>query len=419
MNDEFLVFFITVVDFYSSLEKIHLINFFYKDSFSMFKMSVKSEGYTIKHYFLQSSSQCTHVLAETFEGHLIIVEVTPFHHDVGILTSKLTASLAPQTLINACIKNKLIRTKVCFLTHTGLDLYHMFGYSLLFKDPRADTPRLQLGEKFAMPLVYMKVDEIKIREGAPRLKYHVETDERLSVFNSLIKKSNCQHLLDASGPYMLFAPDNKMLEKAYGPNGNALRAKTQSLDIVVCSYFAPGKYDAAFDGTITVPTILGDELEIRSGVPHIPKHKTEIVEPMIYTSNGSLTIITSTGVMTSKNTSDFSIPKHLDTNMSIADIADNVLLLTRICIDRASQIRKDLREQLTLMNEKLDELDKDDAVISNIVNELRHLNASRSNAKTSDFKVANNIYFQYVKSASKTTALEPNIEAMVKNIKDI
>src|SRR6187431_267386 len=111
-------------------------------------MDVKNVGYTVKHHFLQSDSKCTHLLAQTSEGHLMIVEVAPFDHHVGIMTSELKTSLTPQVLVSECMKEaSKLRTKICFLTHNGLDLYHIYGYSLLLKDPRSDTPRLQMGEK--------------------------------------------------------------------------------------------------------------------------------------------------------------------------------------------------------------------------------------------------------------------------------
>jgi hypothetical protein len=381
-------------------------------------MDVKSLGYTIKQYFIQSDSKCTHLLAQTLEGHLIIVEVTPFDHHSGMLVSELRTSTTPQALVSECTRNtSMLRTKICFLSHNGLDLHHLYGYSLFLKDPKSDTPRFQMGEKFVIPLVYVKAEELKIEPSGQRLRYFVSTDERLRVFYELLKRSNCEHLLDSSGPYTLFAPDNTMLEKAYGPNGNALKAKTRSLDVIVCSYFVPGLYDRDFTGAVT--SITGQELQIQNGILLIPRHATSVLEQVVYAQNGMMIIITSTGVLTSGDQSGFVTPKNLLTNVTISDIAFATHTLLQLHVNFARQVRSEMRNYIKIMTEKLDELDDLDEDVKPLMKQIDAYNRSRRKSQSIEIRTLNDMYMEHVKSANQVVALQIAVETLTKGIRDL
>lgn len=381
-------------------------------------MDVKSLGYVVKHHFIQNDFKCTHLLAQTSEGHLMIIEVTPFDHNNGMKMGQLSASITPQIMVTECMKNNgKSKTKVCFLTHNGLDLYHIFGYSLFFKDPKADAVKLQMGEKFSIPLVYVKQDELKIESDGQRLRYYVETDERLTVFYDLLLRSNCEHLLDSSGPYTLFAPDNAMLEKAYGPNANALRSKTKNLDIIVCSYFVPGIYDRDYSGELS--SIIGHQINVQNGVPVIPSQMVKEIAPMVVTRNGNMSIITSSTVFTSGDRSGFIIPTNLSVNLTISDIAFASQLLSEKLLKVSKQIRISMRKYIEIATAKLDELDDLDTNMILIEEQIDDLNRSRVKPSAAKLKALNDIQYGHIKIASKIVALQTNVEGLTKHIKNL
>jgi uncharacterized surface protein with fasciclin (FAS1) repeats len=348
----------------------------------------------------------------------MIVEVTPFDHGGGLLVSQLKSSITPQALVSECVKNTaILKTKVCFLTHIGLDLYHLYEYSLLFKDPRSDAPRLRMGEKFVIPLVYVKQEELKIEESGQRLRYYLEIDERVKVFYELLKRSNCEHLIDSSGPYTLFAPDNAMLEKAYGPHGEALRTKTKSLDVVVCSYFVPGIYDRDFTGQLI--SITGQELQIQNGILQIPKHVTTEVEPRVVAGNGTMVIITSSGVLRSEGRGDFMAPKNLTTNVTISDIAFSTHTLLQSHVNFARKVRSSMRDYIRIMSDKLDELDDLDVDLDSLTDQIGYLNHSRGKVNVVELRALNDIYFEHLKTSSRVAALQISVESLTRDIKNL
>lgn len=363
-------------------------------------MEDKNHGYIVKHNFLQDSSRCEHILVQTSRGHLFVIEIPSYEQRTGILTSKLYTSITSQDVVYEYIKTQSHRVKICFLSHVGLDLHHIYGYSLLYKDPRSDAPRLQIGEKFVIPVVYIRQEELKSEMNDERLRHFVENDEHLTVFYDMLKKSHCENLLDASGPYMLFAPDNNMLEKAYGTGGKGLKSKTMNLDIIVCSYFAPGQYDRDFTGVI--PSITGQELHIKSGILQIPDHETRELKPAVFAKNGIMTVITSTGVIIPKKHDGFIVPNNLNINVTISEIDAISEQLLDLHYNYANKVKSTIKNHLVAMIDKLDQLD--DVMI------VHHKSKN---------KISNDVYFEHIKIASSLLALQNNVESLTRSVKNL
>ena len=355
-------------------------------------------SYVTKYHFCTKDSKCSHIFVKTHDGYPAIVEVEPFDHAGGILISTLQTSVAPQNLMAECLnKTTEFKSEVCFLTHLGIDLQHIYGYSLFFKDPKSDVPKLQLGQRFALPLLYLKNIDLSPVEEGPCLLNVIEESEHLSVFYSLIKRSNCKDLFCTGGVYTVFGPDNAMLENAYGPQGRALKSKSDHLDGVICSYVAVGQYN---DMNGEMQSISGEKMTISKGILSIRNYKTAEVQPMVKVRNGTLVVITSTGVMTQTKPFTYIRPKKLANRVSSYDVARDAKLLMDFQISFAQTVRAEMKLHLSEMLSKLEELDE-------LEEDMERM---ESKVKLVGF------YFEHAKRAAKTAALQTPSNELVKNV---
>lgn len=367
-------------------------------------MDAKNVGYTAWLYFVNREGKCTHLLAKTSRGHLLIIEVTPFDHNGGIKTSTLSSSIIPHEFMLTCMKTQSdIKMQICFLSHNGLDLYHILGYSLLYKENKVEIPKFQMGEKFVIPIVYVKQTDLQLRvDKGENFRYYIERNSRVSVFYDLLKRSNCEHLLDSSGPYVLFVPDNDMLESAYGPKGRNLKSKSRVLDAMVCSYFVVGHHDRDESGDVI--SLIGQPLKIKNGLLQIPNHEVTEVEPVVFTSNGIMSVITCDDVLPPFGTTTFTPPKPILSHVTISDVHNATTKLYDATMTYSREVRQGMRDYIKIMTDKLDELDSLDYDVDTIKKEGNEVGS---------------LYFGHVKSASRVIALQNNAETLAKNVKHI
>ena len=208
-------------------------------------------------------------------------------------------------------------------------------------------------------------------------------------------------MLEASGPYMLFAPDNAMLEDAYGPGANTLKTKTKALDSVICSYIVPGDYDRDFSGNVT--SVTGQELKIVTGIPQIPGQKTKMIEPTLFARNGKMTVISSTGVLTPAKSGLPVLFRNLTIQVSRYDIEKAASQLMDFQISFAARLRAEMRSNMKAILSKLKELDELDEDAGNV-------------GQDSDLVT---FHLEHAKRAAKMASLHIPSNELTKNVIDL
>jgi uncharacterized surface protein with fasciclin (FAS1) repeats len=247
------------------------------------------------------------------------------------------------------------------------------------------------------------------KEG-PSLFNLMAENENLSVFYDLIVRSNCRDILNG-GVLTVFAPDNAMLEKAYGPGGRSLKSKSERLDGVVGSYVAVGVYgnkDANgtnYTGTMT--TLTNENLTVKNGIPVIPGQKIQQIEPWMKARNGILSVITSTDVFPHTKSYDFitrnaSLPSKT-VKVSTYEVTEVARKLLDVEISFAQKVRAELKANLRVMMMKLKELDELDEDIER---------AGQEGELTT-------FYLDNARRAAKVIALHIPSNELTKNVNDL
>lgn len=366
-------------------------------------MDIVPSKYKILQYFVQDGKNCTHVMVQTPDKNLIIVEIEVREH-LGIPVQKNSTSIVSASL-KLHFKNKL-RLKMCYLTHIGLDLMEVAGYSFLFAEARPQIGKFKMGEKFFFPMLYLKQSELTPTGEGKKLRYYLEREPKASIFYDLINKSDVGYLLDSYGPYTLFAPDNHMLEKAYGPKAEVLDRKHNFLNAIVLSYFVPGVHDR--DITTTMVNLAGSEVKIANGILQVTKLGTKEVVSRIEASNGNMSVISSPTVLIPTNFS-ITIERNPALVVSVEDIEKNSFLLRKLMMEYGNKVRNKMMEEVNILSSKLKQLEalEHDANLLSSRIETQEVGA--------DF---NDMFLEHVKTSAQLAAIEIPFEAVVKQIRN-
>ena len=369
-------------------------------------MDLKKLGYKVEHYFIQRDSQCTHVMATTSEGHSFIMEVSPFEHSSDIEVLKENITIVDTEIIQYYQDIKpLMKTKICFLTHNGLDLTDAVGYSLMFNDKKIEVPKFKMGERFWMPLVYVKQEHLVEDDEPLRLRFFMETHKNISKFYDIIKRSKYDYLLDTNGPYTIFAPDNDMLgSKEFHDN-----------DQIVLYYIFPGVYDRDFTGTMVS---LGNQItEIANGIMQIPNAVVKEVEPRFDTLNGNVTIITSNKLIKPKKYKKLPLPEE-HFIITPSDIGSSNYRLWRSHLDYMQIAVNSVKRDLEIISSRLQKLESEDSKFNEIGEKIAILDASTLRDDRDKLHDLNIKFIEHVKTASCLIAIRPQVDTVARNIKN-
>lgn len=379
-------------------------------------MDIETLGYKVKQHFLQNDNECTHIMLESGEGHSLIVEVEPFEYHSGIKLQKTSAGLISEALRLHFKKVKQeIRTKLCYLTHNGLDLTEVSGSSFFFSDPNGDIPKFQMGEKFMFPMVYVKRSELVPTYQTQRLRFYLESDERTSLFYEVANRSNASYLLDATGPYTLFAPSNQMLELAYGTNAETLTSNHSMIDAIVLSYFIPGVYDRDFTGDLI--NLAGDEVKVANGILQIPNHRVEEMQSRLEAFNGSMSIIDSDGVLTPQNHNEIKLDRNPHTIITPMDISSATYRIWKAEMSFGRLIQTKVSEEIDIIVSKLRKLKQMDQHVKVLGDRIAEIDLNE-NGDRGRLPKLNSEYLQHVKTAAQLAGIEIPFEVITKLIRN-
>jgi hypothetical protein len=332
-----------------------------------------------------------------------------------IKVEKVSAALADGEISQAFAKVKgQLRARYCLLTNLGIDMTSMGETSLAFDKPSHDALAFKIGEVFCLPVLYVKEDELLRDSNVTNLRTPLEVDERVLLFYEMISRSNYSFLLDAAGPYTLYALDNGTLERAYGMNTSTLRDGSQTLDKVVLSYFIPGTFARDFSGKVL--NVCGDEVEIANGILMIPGRSVKVLEERFEVANGNLMVISASGVLPPSHRHLPELLKSSHVSMSYADIATDSYTLWSCQMDLMSVTKRQIEKDLQICMQKLKIFTQHEAETRRLSVEMDSLDVSTSEEDRKRLTKKNGEFVKYVEEAARVNALRKHFDAATRHL---
>lgn len=301
-------------------------------------------GYTVLNQFgTQDGDQytCGHLLVSNEINDLMIVEITPFKTSSCIRISEGDLAIVP-TEVQLAFEELISKAKchVCFLTHSGIDMYSFQKQSLLFTEAAKDIPSLNMGHKFYYPLIYVKGSDLTSENSEDNLSNFVREIPQISKFAELIKHSRCPDLLSSNsgskgdGLWTLFAPSNESLKD--------FKLKHADPTAFVLSYIFPG---VIYKDDQDAVNLAGDVIKMRNGIPEGAK----ALATQVKTSNGSAIVISMKPVEPSKQLDlKFQCPK--SNKISNKDVMHLSKEIKQVQKAHISKVKRSLKEKLEVIS---------------------------------------------------------------------
>jgi hypothetical protein len=247
----------------------------------------KLEGFGMKalHFLTVSKekqSLCIAILASLAGQNIdIVVLAQPFRVSEGIPVSESGGRIIHQSLPDELAKSK---RKCAYLTNSGLDLKDIKGSekSYLFEQPGEVFYRLGFGEKFRLPLVCVKLEELK-SEGRD---LNSILEGRTSLFSRYLEKSSFPDLLRLPGQYTAFILDDVTLKKLFGQN----IPDKKVVNMIVLKALVSGLGTSDSSNSDSRVNMLGEPVLFKKGIPVLGDHEVKVLKKGKY-SNGTGMII--------------------------------------------------------------------------------------------------------------------------------
>ncbi len=373
-------------------------------------------GYVIQQYFIVSdgtNNMCTHLLIVSSQGHPLIVEVKPFNHDFGIKIDSSNISIVPEKITihydKAIIEAK---TEVCFLTHSGIDTYRIRKKSLLFLDTVKDIPKLQHGIKFYYPMPYVMASRLVCDLENDNLSKFVGDNKHLGLYRNLVKSSSNPYILDAEGPFTLYAPSDEFLEREYGKNAEMLTrsGNKEKLDSVVSSYIIPGMFDEDYSGENI--SLNGDPVSIEKGIPVVNSEPLLLGDKSVKKSNGYGNVIHSGKPLISSASCKDMTKCARNICISLEDIASSSYLLWKYQRMYQVEVRQSIRDYIKIMTEALDRYESQEKEIESLEDRINSL------SDMNQIRILVEQYNDYIKTGSQIIAINHMLAPFVKGLRD-
>lgn len=236
----------------------------------------------------EKQSMCVAILANSGmkQGNRkeidLVVHTQPFRVSEGILAIETSARIVHQSLptdLNG------LGTSFAYLCNVGLDMKDVQGIhkSFMFEHSGELPYRLGFGDKFRLPLVCVKLEDIK--SESKNLNALLGEDTKL--FSRYLKNSSFPDILSLPGNYTAIVPADNVLIKLFGKE---IPDKTIVDTVVLKSLvsgtgFATERDEKGKEHLDSRVDMLGEPIIFKKGVPFLGNHTVEVLRKEKF-SNG-------------------------------------------------------------------------------------------------------------------------------------